>query len=182
MFRAFSKLMFKLMGWEVEGHAPLDIPKYIVVIAPHTSNWDFIIGVLARSIVRWSNVKYLAKKELFIFPFGIFFRATGGYPVNRTKHTRLVDNVVQLFKSKKTFAIAITPEGTRKKVDRLKTGFYYIASKAGVPMILVGFDYLKKKVIITEPLYATGDQEKDLEKLLAFFKSVTGKVPEKGIT
>lgn len=182
MFRAFSKLMFKWMGWEIEGHAPLDIPKYIVVIAPHTSNWDFIIGVLARSIVRWSNVKYLAKRELFVFPFGIFFRATGGYPVNRTKHTRLVDNVVQLFKNKEKFAIAITPEGTRKKVDRLKTGFYYIASKASIPMILVGFDYKKKKVIITEPLYATGDQEQDLEKLLTFFRSITGKVPGKGIT
>lgn len=182
MFRAFSKLMFKLMGWEIEGNAPQDIPKYILVIAPHTSNWDFIIGVLARSIVKWGNVKYLAKKELFVFPFGVFFRAMGGYPVNRTKHTRLVDNVVQLFNKKEKFAIAITPEGTRKKVDRLKTGFYYIASKANIPMILVGFDYLKKKVIISEPLHATGDQDEDLEKLLTFFRSITGKVPEKGIS
>ncbi len=182
MFRAFCKLVFKLIGWGFEGHAPQDIPKFVLVIAPHTSNWDFVIGILARSIVRWGNVKYLAKKELFVFPFGMFFRAMGGYPVNRTKHTRLVDNVVQLFNSKEKFAIAITPEGTRKKVAQLKTGFYYIASKANTAMILVGFDFSKKKVIISDPMYASGNQEQDLEEITAFFRNITGKIPEKGIS
>ncbi len=181
MFRAFSLLVFKLWGWKIEGDAPQDIPKYILVIAPHTSNWDFIVGVMARSIVRWGNVKYLAKKELFVFPLGIFFRALGGYPVNRTKHTRLVDNVVQIFKNKEKFAIAITPEGTRKKVAKMKTGFYYIATKADIPLILVGFDFKRKTVVIDKPFYASGDQEKDLEIITTFFKSITGKIPENGI-
>lgn len=181
MFRAFSLLIFKLWGWKIDGEAPLHIPKYILVLAPHTSNWDFVVGILARSIVRWSNVKYLAKKELFVFPFGIFFRALGGYPVNRTKHTRLVDNVVQIFAKKEKFAIAITPEGTRKKVEKLKTGFYYIATKANIPLILVGFDFKRKSVVIDKPFYASGDQTKDLAEIEHFFKGITGKIPENGI-
>src|SRR5689334_12976740 len=97
MFRAFSVLIFKLIGWKVVDHRPPGLTRAIYVVAPHTSNWDFVIGVFARSIARLGNARYLAKKELFVPPFGWLFRALGGYPADRGKHTNITDQVVVYF-------------------------------------------------------------------------------------
>ncbi len=182
MFRAFSKFLFRLMGWKCANNFDSAPPKYIIAVAPHTSNWDFIIGVLSRSILKITNAKYLGKKELFDSFFGFFFKWTGGYPVDRSKSKNMVDAVVDIFNSKDAFAIALAPEGTRKKVEKIRTGFYYIAKGANIPIILVGFDYATKTVVVKDAFYPTEDENKDFEYIMRFFKSITGKFPEKGVS
>lgn len=182
MMRAiFSFFYFKVMGWKMNGAFPPDLKKYIVAVAPHTSSWDFIIGVMARSILKMQNTKFLGKSSLFKPPFGWFFRAIGGYPVDRTKHNDMVQQVVTIFNQHDTFILGLAPEGTRQKVDKLKTGFYYIALRAGVPIIPCGFDFAKKEVIIGQPYYPSSDIEKDMGYLMKFYRNITGKKPELGI-
>ena len=105
-------------------------------------------------------------------------RWTGGTPVDRSKNTNTVDSVVEVFQNKKIFRFALAPEGTRKKVDKLKTGFYYIAKKANVPIVLVAFDFGKKEVKFSDAFWPTSDMQKDFEAIDAFFKGVKGRVPE----
>lgn len=169
------------MGWKMVGAFDLTIPKYIIIVAPHTSSWDFYIGIMARTILHIENAKFLGKSQLFKWPYGFIFRAMGGHPVDRSKHNNLVDAVVAIFNSKKKFAVALAPEGTRKKVERLKTGFYHIAVLAQIPICKVGFDFSKKQVIIDEPFYPEGDIEKDMPKIMSFYKNIKGKNPELGL-
>ena len=172
-------LFYKIGGWKINGALPA-IDKYICAVAPHTSNWDFIIGLAARSILRISGARYLGKSQLFRKPFGWFFRMTGGIPVSRDGHHDMVEQVSLIIKSSDKFILAIAPEGTRKKVKNLKTGFWYISKAAGIPIVPVGFDYKKKEVIIRHPLYAT-NLETDMKALMEFYSGITGKNPELGI-
>jgi 1-acyl-sn-glycerol-3-phosphate acyltransferase len=181
MLRTIYTLIFKMIGWQIDGSFSPDLKKYIVAVAPHTSNWDFVIGVMARSIVRIQRARFLGKSSLFKPPFGSLFRALGGYPVDRTSSHDTVHQVVSIFNAHDEFILAIAPEGTRKKVSKLKTGFYYIALHANVPIIAVGFDYPRKKVVIGQPLYPTGNVEADMELLRAFYSSIKGKNPAWGI-
>jgi 1-acyl-sn-glycerol-3-phosphate acyltransferase len=181
MLRWLYKVFFRWAGWTFQGSFDPTIPKFIVVVAPHTSNWDFVVGVVARSILRLHHVKFLGKKELFKWPYGFIFRWLGGYPVDRKRHSNLVETVVQLFNSKESFAIALAPEGTRKKVDQIKTGFYHIALQTGIPIIQVGFDFSEKTIKIQPPFYPTGHKEEDMEHIMRFFQSVKGKYPELGL-
>ena len=143
--------------------------KYIVIVAPHSTNWDFIIGVLVRVLMD-VNVKFLGKKALFKAPYGWIFRAMGGYPVDRSKSTKLVDQVVDIFNAHEVFRIAITPEGTRKKVKTWKSGFYYIALYAKVPIVSSVLDWGKKEVRFAEPFYPSGNYEKDMEEIKSFYR------------
>src|SRR5258706_1331720 len=181
MLRLIYILIFKLIGWKIEGSFPLEIKKYIAAVAPHTSNWDFVIGVMARSILKMQNAKFLGKSQLFKPPFGWFFRLLGGHPVDRSSSHDLVHQVVSIFNSHEKFVLALAPEGTRKKVDRLKTGFYYIAKQASVPIVPCGFDFEKKKVIVGQPFYPTDNFEIDMEFLLNFYRQINGDNPELGI-
>ena len=174
-----SRFILKLFGWKIKGNFPPDIPKYVVIFAPHTSNWDFPLGIIARSATR-ADVKFIAKDSLFKPPFGFIFRWLNGYPVDRSKRHNLVDTVVNLFDKYKQFAIVIAPEGTRQKVDKFKTGFYYIAKGAGVPIILCKFDYKNKVVAFADPFYTTDDFDKDMHHIMAYYKGVVGKNPELG--
>lgn len=151
-----------------------------MIVAPHTSNWDFFVGLGARSILKL-DTKYVAKKELFIFPFGWFFRKLGGYPVDRSKHTRFVEAVCDIYNSKERFGVAITPEGTRSYAPEWKTGFYYIANKLKIPVIMVAFNYEKKEVVLEEPFYITGDSEKDIAIMKNYYRNIPGKNPENGV-
>lgn len=170
------------MGWQTNLVFPYNhLPKYIVIVAPHTSAWDFIIGVAYRSVLGMEKARYLGKKELFKPPFGFIFRWLGGTPVDRTSSHNLVDQVAGMFDRHEEFAIALSPEGTRQKVEKLKTGFYFIAKKAGVPIIMVGLDYEGKRVIFSEPFMPTENQEKDFEHIVAFFRPIKGKFPEKSL-
>lgn len=170
MFRPIAQLIFKLMGWKVIDHRPDPMGPCIYVVAPHSSNWDFLVGVCARSIARLKNTKYLAKKQLFVWPFGWFFRALGGYPVDRSKNTNITDQVVIYFRTIPDFSIGITPEGTRRQVSTWKTGFWRIAKGAQVPLVLTSFDYGRKEVILREPFWVTDDMDKDIAWMMDYFK------------
>jgi 1-acyl-sn-glycerol-3-phosphate acyltransferase len=181
MLRPFYLLLFRLFGWKIEGSFPANLKKYVVAVAPHTSNWDFVVGVAARSILRMQRAKFLGKSQLFKPPFGWFFRALGGYPVERTRSQDTVEQVAGIINSHDRFILAIAPEGTRKKVDKLRTGFYYIARKANIPIIPAGFDFARKRVVIGNPLHPTGDPQKDISELLTFYRGITGRNPELGL-
>lgn len=181
MLRPLYIAIFKLIGWRIEGSLPTELKKYIIAVAPHTSNWDFVIGVMARSILRLQRGRFLGKDSLFKPPFGWFFRWLGGYPVDRSGKHDMVQQVVAIFNNHDEFILALAPEGTRKKVNKLRTGFYFIAKGAGVPIIPVGFDFSRKRVVVTEPMYASDNQEEDIDKLLSFYRNIRGKNPELGI-
>lgn len=181
MLRPIYLFFFQLLGWKVNGSFPPELKKYVVAVAPHTSSWDFPVGLAARSILRMHNTKFLGKSQLFRPPFGWIFRALGGYPVDRSSSHDMVDQVVKIFNDHDQFILGLAPEGTRKKVEKFKTGFYYIAKKANVPVIPVGFDFEKKEVIIGQPFFPTNNIEADLESLYSFYRKVKGKNPELGV-
>ena len=179
--RLLKFIYYKLMKWKLRGAFPSHIDKFIIIIAPHTSYHDFFLRVILRSVPGFSSLQYLGKTALFGFPFGWIFLALGGYPVERTKKTNMVDNVVEIFNKHDHFVLALAPEGTRKKVKSLRTGFYYIAKKARVPIVMVGVDYSKKENSISEPFYTSSNFNKDIELILHFFRGIKGKNPEFGI-
>lgn len=122
------------------------------------------------------DIKFVAKKELFKPPFGWYFRWMGGTALDRTAGQNKVDSIAALFRKKEEFRLAIAPEGTRKKVTDWKTGFYYIAKTADVPIVMIAFDFGNKLVKISKPLFTTDDKDRDFEKIRGFYKEVTGKV------
>ena len=167
----------KLLGWKIENLQP-EVPKCIIAIAPHTSNFDFIIGKLAYASVG-RKAQFLMKKEWFFFPLGLIFKAMGGIPVARKKHTSLTETLAAEFAKHDRLQIAITPEGTRQRVTEWKKGFYYIALKAGVPIVLVGLDYKRKAAIFLDTFFPTGDFEADMVKIKSYYVGITGKYPKK---
>ncbi len=169
-------LFFRLLGWKIEGEFPHHIPKYLIVVAPHTSNWDVMIGIFCRNITGLKS-SFVGKKELFFFPLNIIMRWIGGYPVNRGAKTNFVDEVVKLYASMPNLVIALAPEGTRKRTTKFKSGFYYIAQKANIPILPVGLDYKNKKVRIEMPRFVASTFEEESEKLMYFFAQCTGKNP-----
>jgi 1-acyl-sn-glycerol-3-phosphate acyltransferase len=180
--RPLYLLLFKTFGWKVKGSMPPDIKKFIIAVAPHTSNWDFIVGLAARSILRIHKAQFLGKSQLFKPPFGWFFRALGGHPVQRTTSEDMVEQVVRIFNDHDQFILAMAPEGTRKKVQKLRTGFYYIAKGARVPIIPVGFDFAKRAVIVGPTLFPSDHFEADMQKILSFYRTVRGRNPEYGLS
>ncbi len=162
------------MGWKIIGGLPENQKKYIFVVAPHTSNWDFFIGVFVRGIMRFKS-NFLAKKSLFIGPLGWIMRSMGGQEVDRSRKGNIVDQVVEIFNRKEEFKLAIAPEGTRKKVDEWKTGFYHIARMAQIPLILTRFDWGKREVRFSAPYYVGGDMEKDMDEIKNYFSSAKGR-------
>ena len=173
---AVAKKLLHLFGWQIPGVLPKD-KQYIMIVAPHTSNWDFVIGVLACSALNL-NIHFLAKHQLFTPPWGWLFKALGGKAVDRRKNNNLVDAVSDLFKQDPNFCLALAPEGSRSQVKRWKTGFYHIAYKAEVPIVPVGFDFLKKEIVITDAFRPTGEIVEDMQALIAFFKSINGLHPK----
>lgn len=172
--RFIFQLVFKILGWKISGDVPRHLNKYIIIVAPHTSNWDFPIGVAVRSIMRFKS-NFLGKKELFDSRLGWLFKKLGGYPVDRSRSTNMVDEVVKIIEREKHFVVAITPEGTRKKVEKWKTGFYFIADKAKIPIVMAGIDYQRKTVFFAPEFYPCGDIEKDAIVMGDFFKDKVGK-------
>lgn len=179
--RWFWKLFWRLKGWSTQGKIPYDVPKLLLLVGPHTSWMDFVHGLAARSILKLSHIRFIGKKELFDGPFGWFFYAAGGKPVDRKSSQGVVGEVVQHFDANTQFWLAMAPEGTRKKVEGLRTGFYHIATEAKVPILLIGMDYEKKKLIIDKPYILTGDQEKDFEYIYSFFGDIKGAFPQQDL-
>lgn len=172
-----SKLFLKIMGWKVIGEVPNDLKKAVLVCAPHTSNWDFPFA-LAAFYASKMNVRYFIKKSWFFFPFNLFFKATGGVAVDRSKSTGMVDAMTLKMKQSNELIVAVPAEGTRSWVSKWKTGFYHIAKGANVPLVMGFVDFKRKEVGFGPLLNLSGDFEKDMTVLQEFFKQKTGKNPE----
>lgn len=177
VLRAFSILYLRMIGWRREGALP-DIPKYVIVVAPHTSNWDFPIGLAFAFALRLKGY-WLGKDSLFRWPLRGFFRWLGGIPIDRSRSSDVVAQMVRIFRERAKLIMVLAPEGTRKKVPHWKSGFYYIARGADVPIVLGFLDYLRKAGGIGPVFSPTGDIEADMEYIRAFYKTVQGKYPEK---
>ena len=169
-------LLYRRMGWTAEVTEPHP-DKFIICLAPHTSNWDFLIGQLySRSTGMKSN--FLMKKEWFFWPLGILFRRMGGIPVWRSKHTSMTDNLAETARRLPAFKLCITPEGTRSRNPEWKKGFYFIAQKAGIPILLYGVDYEQRRIVCTKTIIPNGDVEGQMHEIKQYFKDFKGKHPE----
>ena len=175
-----SQWILNILGWKIENNLPDDLKKYIVVVAPHTSSWDFPLGLLVRSALK-RNINFVGKKALFKPPHGWLFRWLGGVPVDRSRSNNFVDAVVDMFNDREDFSICITPEGTRKRAEKLKSGFYYIAKGAQIPIVFCKFDFENKVVGFKKPLQPIGTKEEVFEEMYQYFRGVKGKIPENGI-
>mgnify|MGYP001817421260 FL=1 len=174
LYRA-SRLILGLAGWRIEGQLPL-IPKFVLVGAPHTSNWDLPFTLLMAFGLR-AKIHWMGKEALFRSPFKGFFQWLGGIPVRRSQSHNLVEESIQQFQRNERLILTIAPAGTRQRVIRWKTGFYHIACGAGVPIALGFLDYRRKAGGIGPVVYPTGDITVDMETIKAFYDGVTGKHP-----
>ncbi len=171
-----SLFILGIFGWRLEGKLP-DIPKF-VAIATHTSNWDFPVTLLLAFALR-IKITILGKDSLFCWPFGSLFRWCGVIPIDRTKSSNIVERMIQVFRDSEKLVLVVTPEGTRKKVKHWKTGFYYIAMGADVPIVLAFIDYNRKAGGIGPMITPTGDIEADIEVIKSFYANIIEKYPEK---
>lgn len=182
MLSALSAFILRLFGWKITGHYPRELSKVVVAVAPHTSNWDFPVGVLVNSAGKF-RANYVGKHTIFRWPFGMFFRWLGGIPVDRRKNNNFVQATVEAFQREPRLHLVMAPEGTRKKVPKFKSGFYHIARLAGVPICLCTFNWSTREVIFDPQLfYPTGDEDADLAYIWNYFKGIPGANPEQGIS
>lgn len=169
-------LLYRHWGWTKE--ITVDHPdKYIICLAPHTSNKDFLLGQLYAHAEGW-KINFLMKKEWFFWPLGPIFKRMGGIPVYRSKHTSMTDNLAETAKRAETFRLCITPEGTRSLNPEWKKGFYFVALKAQIPVLLYGVDYERRLIQCTKSLIPTGDVDKEMKEIKLYFKDFKGKRPE----
>ena len=176
MKRFISKLIFKLNGWKIIGVKTFPI-KCLVLSAPHTSNWDFLLGRCYAYILDLTP-KYMIKSELFLPGLAIFIKWNGGIPVYRNSNNNVVDQLVELFKNSNQLHLGITPEGTRTRVKKWKTGFHHISVKAKVPIMLIKMDYSKKEIGVICEFTPSGDFEKDMLFIEERYANVKGKIPK----
>ena len=175
------ELIYKRLGWSMDVTIP-DYPKCVICVAPHTSNWDFIIGELVCHSLRW-KASFLMKETWFFFPLKYLLKAIGGIPVSRKKKgSELTEAIIETFKSTDRLKLAITPEGTRKRVEKWRSGIIYIALGAKIPIVLAAIDYKLKHVSITETYIPTGDIDADMRYIKNYYKGVNAKFPLKFCT
>jgi len=153
----------------------------VLAVAPHTHWFDIIIGFGARDAMKINHARFLGKKELFKGPQGWLLKKLGGTPIDRFGNTGIVEHVVAYFNKDENFMLGLSPEGTRKRVDKLKTGFYHIAKAAGVIIVPIGLDYENKKLIIGDGFFAGDDEAADMKKIISFYADIKGKIPEKDL-
>ncbi len=173
MLKTFCRIILKLTGWKTDISLPKE-KKFVLIGAPHTTNWDLPIGLLCF----WSvpiRLTWVAKKQLFVGPFNYFFRALGGVPVDRSVRTGFIEQVVQQFDEHEEMIFGLTPEGTRSKTDYWKTGFYYIALKAKVPICLAYVDFPSRTIGFGKLIWPSGDIDKDFEEIKNFYQNKRGK-------
>ena len=177
------KLLFKLGGWRIVHYLPEEIKKCVVIVAPHTSNWDFMYGMGALKFMKL-NPRFAIKKEWIRFPFKRLMSSLGALPINRDPGKNLgekkgtVEAMADLFSNHEKLRLLITPEGTRSLVTKWKTGFYYVALKANVPLALGYMDYEKRECGIDKLIYPSGDYKADMKQVMDFYKNIKGKNPE----
>jgi 1-acyl-sn-glycerol-3-phosphate acyltransferase len=171
-----GRSVLKLMGWRIEGELP-KLDRFVASGAHHTSNWDFVIFIALKFVLRL-NARWFGKHSIFRWPFGGLMRSWGGIPIRRDRKLNTVEQAVQAFREHDQFILVLSPEGTRKKVERWKMGFYHIALGAGVPIVLGALDYQNRRVVIGPTFHPTGDERADLKTILAFFRPYVPKKPE----
>ena len=170
-------ILYKRWGWKT--NITVDHPdKFIICLAPHTSNWDFILGQLFTK-AEGMHINFLMKKEWFFWPLGPIFKKLGGIPVWRSKHSSMTDNLANTALQRDNFKLCITPEGTRSPNPDWKKGFYYIALKAQIPVLLYGVDYEKKVIECTRSFVPSGDIDTEMNEVKTYFSRFKGKFPEK---
>ena len=177
MLARFSHWLLERLGWSLKIDLP-DARKYVVIAAPHTSNWDFLIGILAAWAIDL-NASWLGKHSLFHWPLGWYFRRIGGVPVHRDGGQQYIRQLTELFDSSERLVLALAPEGTRSKTDHWKTGFHAIARAANVPITMAWFDYPRKEIGMGGMFYPGEDIEADFTRIREFYKDKRGKNPEK---
>jgi len=184
IFRWFARGLFGLLGWQLIGDLLPHVPKAVLVLAPHTSNWDGFYGLLF-ALAKKLPLRFVIKREAMVFPLGLLLRSMGAVPIDR-KHQRgrgeegMVTAMADLFKDRSSLLLSIAPEGTRGKVKRWRHGFYRVAEQAGVPIRLFFIDYGKKHIGFGPVFYPTGNIEEDLKEIQAFYKDKQGKYPDQG--
>lgn len=169
-------LLYKVWGWKKDIDQPHP-KKYILCLAPHTSNWDFVVGRLYAN-AEGRRINYLMKKEWFFWPLGPIFKKHGGIPVNRGRNSSMTEQLASHAKTVDEFCLCITPEGTRKRNKNWKKGFYYIALRAKLPILIYALDYEHKTIKCTKTFIPTGDVEKDMAEIKSYYRGIKGKHPE----
>ncbi|MDA9919131.1 lysophospholipid acyltransferase family protein [Porticoccaceae bacterium] len=177
VLRLLSKLILKIIRWRVIGSLPKDQKKYVLIVAPHTSNWDFILFVLAVSVLRLKP-SVLIKSTLFIGPLGWFLRYCGAIPVNRTQASSLVSYIADIYAQREEFVLIITPEGTRSANPNWKRGFHHVATTAEVPILIVYVDSATRTIGIEGLMEPSSDVDGDMGKIKRFFDSKSGLRPK----
>jgi 1-acyl-sn-glycerol-3-phosphate acyltransferase len=172
--RALGRFSLWLLGWRIEGAIP-NLSKFVIIVAPHTSNWDFPVGASAKLALRL-HATFVGKHSLFVFPLGTIMRALGGIPIDRSRSQDFVSTSVAAFAARDRMVLVIAPEGTRRKVERWKTGFYHIAHGAGVPIVPVALNWGSRAIQIGDPVKATGDADRDIALLQDWFAGIPGRV------
>ncbi|MCC6251485.1 MAG: 1-acyl-sn-glycerol-3-phosphate acyltransferase [Bacteroidia bacterium] len=168
---------FKLKGWKIKGHIPPHITKCVIIAAPHTSNWDFVFALGALKLLKY-KVNYLIKKEVFVFPFSILLKRSGAIAVDRKKSHNVVVELAESLNARKQIYLMMAAEGTRKRVNNWKSGFYYLALKANVPVCTGYLDYAKKEAGFGPVITLTGNHHDDMQRIKDFYSTITPCIPE----
>ena len=174
--KQFCRFLLGLAGWHTEG-APPASHRYVLIAAPHTSNWDGLILVLAARVFGM-KMQWFLKKSWFVFPMGVLLRAVGGIPIDRSASHGMVEHAIQQFAANPELVLAVPPEGTRKKAPHWKSGFYYIARGAGVPIVPGYLDYGRKIAGVGPAFTPTGDLAADFAVFREFYSNIKGRYPE----
>ena len=184
ILRWLARLLFGLLGWQLVEDLPQNLSKAVLIVAPHTSNWDGFYGLLF-CFVKRLPIKFAIKKEALFFPLGFLLRRLGAIPIDRKRKGKKEEGMVQvmsaLFQAQSSLMLVIAPEGTRGQVKRWKQGFYRVAQQAEVPIVLGFIDYGRKRLGFGPVFYPTGAIEKDLKEIQAFYKDKQGKYPDQGV-
>lgn len=176
--RGLGRTLMRMLGWKLGGELP-NVKKCVFIGAPHTSNWDFIVSMIS-ILALGLRASYLMKKEAFFWPLAGFFKALGGVPTDRKAAGGVVANIAEQYRTHDKMWVVLTPEGTRSKVDKWKSGFIQIANQAKVPVVCVAFDYPSKTVHIGKMFHPSGDDEKDMQDIRAYYEnSFTGRHPHR---
>lgn len=173
MFSAISRFILKILGWKITGEFPMEVKKKLIIAAPHTSNWDFPLGVLVRSAMK-IPVKYIGKASLFKPPLSWIMYPLGGIPLERKAGESFVESMVAVYNKYDSLTILIAPEGQRKKIDKFKTGFYHIAHGANIPLLPLVLDFKKKEFRFLDLVYTKGDPEIEIPQIENLFRGVVG--------
>ena len=176
LLRGISLVLLKILGWRATGELPRE-KKYVLIVAPHTSNWDLFYGIILAFALKL-DARYIAKKELFRRPFSSLMTWSGAIPIDRSSSHHIVEQMVSVFKEREKFVLALAPEGTRHKKDCWKSGFYHIALEAHVPILLAFIDYASKTGGAGPLIYPTGNLDQDTSVMRNFYLTVKGKYPE----